>query len=79
MKDGEFLEKEQLGEVSGEVSAEVTQRVDGRQLKSLYWRSLNQGHNCSGDSCEKCKRVLLVKKAVDRFEIFPLEIAEPEA
>ena len=43
MKDGEFLEKEQLGEVSGEVSAEVTQRVDGRQLKSLYWRSLNQG------------------------------------
>ena len=68
VNDGEFLEKEQLGEVNDEVSAEVTQGVDGRPLKSLHWRALDQRHNCNGNSCEKCKRVLEVKKAVDRFE-----------
>lgn len=68
VKDREFLEKEQLETGSDEVSIEVTQGEDSRPLKSLHWRALDQTHNCSGNSCEKCKRVLEVKEAVHRFE-----------
>lgn len=43
---------------------------DDRPLKSLHWKALGQRHHCDGNSlkCEKCKRVLEVKKATERFE-----------
>lgn len=53
-----------------ETSDTMTRGEDGRPLKSLHWRALGQRHNCEGNSlnCEKCKRVLEVKKATERFE-----------
>lgn len=57
----EMKQSEQQKETRGEES---------RPLKSLHWRALGQRHNCDGNSlnCEKCKRVMEVKKATERFE-----------
>ena len=50
---------------------------DGRPLKSLHWKALrrstteyNKKHKCEGNSwnCEKCRRVLEIRKATERFE-----------
>ena len=41
-----------------------------RPLKSLHWKALGRRHHCNGNSlkCEKCRRVLEVRKATERFE-----------
>lgn len=43
---------------------------DDRPLKSLHWKALGQRHHCDINSlkCEKCKRLLEVRKATERFE-----------
>lgn len=50
---------------------------DGRPLKSLHWKALGRTateyrkrHLCEGNSwkCEKCRHILEVKKATERFE-----------
>lgn len=53
-----------------ETSGAMARGKDNRPLKSVHWKDLEQRHNCEGNSsnCEKCKRVLEVKKATKRFE-----------
>ena len=49
----------------------LTEVKDRRPLKSLHWKALgNKRHHCEGNSsnCEKCRRVMEVKKATQRFE-----------
>ena len=43
---------------------------DDRPLKSLHWKTLGRRHHCDGNSlkCEKCKRLLEIRKATERFE-----------
>lgn len=53
------------------------QENDGRPLKSLHWNALGTSataytkkHHCEGNSwnCEKCRRVMEIRKATERFE-----------
>lgn len=55
----------------------LTRGKDSRPLKSLHWEALlrsttdcKKKHNCDGNSwnCEKCRRVLEVRKATERFQ-----------
>ena len=55
----------------------LTQGKDCRPLKSLHWKALGRSppeyskrHHCEGNSskCEKCRRVMEVRKATERFE-----------
>lgn len=52
------------------VSGTLARGEDDRPLKSLHWRVLGRRHHCDGDlsKCEKCRRVLEVSKATERFE-----------
>lgn len=69
VREKEQQVKKQQEKVNGVVRGEVTQGEDSRPLKSLHWRALGQRHNCEGNqSCEKCKRILEVKKVAERFE-----------
>ena len=54
------------------------QENEGRPLKSLHWKALSgtsataysKRHHCEGNSwnCEKCRRVMEIRKATERFE-----------
>ena len=51
-------------------SGTLARGEDDRPLKSLHWKALGRRHHCDVNSlkCEKCKRLLEVRKATERFE-----------
>ena len=63
--------KEMKRDKQQEVASDTQARgEDDRPLKSLHWRVLGRRHQCDGNlsKCEKCRRVLEVRKATERFE-----------
>ena len=48
----------------------LSRAEDDRPLKSLHWKALGRRHHCDDNSlkCEKCRRMLEVRKATERFE-----------